>query len=75
MLDDAVQVVQLENPQITNLIEQQDAIILGYPTQFSNAPLMVRDFIKRNPGLWKGKKVFCVNTMGLFSGGRKKANC
>ena len=29
---------------------------------------MVRDFIKRNASLWKGKKVFCVNTMGLFSG-------
>ncbi len=29
---------------------------------------MVRDFIKRNGSLWKGKKLFLVNTMGLFSG-------
>ena len=41
---------------------------MGYPTQFSNAPFMVRDFIKKNGSLWKGKKVFCVSTMGLFSG-------
>lgn len=37
-------------------IRSQDTIILGYPTQFSNAPFMVRDFIKRNAFLWKGKK-------------------
>ena len=49
------------------MLEKQDTIILGYPTQFSNAPFMVRDFIKRNAFLWKGRKVFCVNTMGLFS--------
>lgn len=29
---------------------------------------MVRDFIKKNNSLWTGKKVFCINTMGLFSG-------
>ena len=29
---------------------------------------MVRDFIRKNRYLWKDKKVFCVNTMGLFSG-------
>jgi len=49
-------------------VEQQDTIVLGYPTQFSNAPFMVRDFIKRNGSLWKGKKLFLINTMGLFSG-------
>ena len=56
MLDDTAKTVPLENPQIANIIEQQDMIILGYPTQFSNAPFMVRDFIKRNYQLWKGKK-------------------
>lgn len=68
LLDDAAQTVPLENPQIAEMLEKQGTIILGYPTQFSNAPFMVRDFIKRNSELWKGKKVFCVNTMGLFSG-------
>lgn len=68
LLDDVAQTFPLENPQIAEMLEKQDKIILGYPTQFSNAPFMVRDFIKRNSELWKGKKVFLVNTMGLFSG-------
>lgn len=68
LLDDTAKCFPLEYPQITDMIEKQDTIFLGYPTQFSNAPFMVRDFIKRNALLWKGKKVFCVNTMGLFSG-------
>lgn len=68
LLDDTAKSVPLEHPQITHMLEKQNTIILGYPTQFSNAPFMVRDFIKRNASLWKGKKVFCVNTMGLFSG-------
>ena len=58
----------LENPESAKMIEAEDTIILGYPTQFSNAPFMVRDFIEKNAGLWQGRKVYCVNTMGLFSG-------
>lgn len=68
LMDDTAQCVPLESPQITSILEEQNIIILGYPTQFSNAPFMVRDFIVRNSSIWKGKKVFCVNTMGLFSG-------
>ena len=37
------------------------------PTQFSNAPVMVRDFIKLND-IWGNKRVLCVTTMGAFSG-------
>ena len=58
----------LENPESAKMIEAEDTIILGYPTQFPNAPFMVRDFIEKNAGLWQGRKVYCVNTMGLFSG-------
>lgn len=68
MLDNNAQTFPLENQQVAKILEQHDTIILGYPTQFSNAPFMVRDFIKENSNLWKGKKVFCLNTMGLFSG-------
>ena len=68
LLDGTARCIPLETPCITHMLENENTIILGYPTQFSNAPFMVCDFIKRNPGLWKGKKVFCVNTMGLFSG-------
>ena len=49
-------------------LKHNDFIVLAYPVQFSNAPFMVRDFIRRYSELWKGKKVLCVATMGLFSG-------
>lgn len=68
LIDDTAKCVPLESPQIVRILEKRETIILGYPTQFSNAPFMVRDFIKKNDSLWKGKKVFCINTMGLFSG-------
>lgn len=68
LLDESAQVVPLEDDKVAALIARHDFIILAYPTQFSNAPIMVRDFIKQNPALWRGKTVFCVVTMGLFSG-------
>lgn len=54
--------------QVIEKIRQNDTIILAYPTQFSNVPFMVRDFIHRNPDIWTGKKVLCMTTMGAFSG-------
>ena len=68
LLDDTAQCVPIEDLQTDALLEKEDTIVLGYPTQFSNAPFMVRDFIKKNRSLWNGKKLFIVNTMGLFSG-------
>lgn len=68
LLDPDAVSLPLENPESAKMIEAEDTIILGYPTQFSNAPFMVRDFIEKNAALWQGRKVFCVNTMGLFSG-------
>lgn len=68
LLDDTASCVPLESPHVIDLLAGQSVIILGYPTQFSNVPFMVRDFIGKNCCLWKGKSVFCINTMGLFSG-------
>lgn len=68
LLDAAAECIPLEAPHVTETLEMQSTIILGYPTQFSNAPFMVRDFIRKNRCLWNGKSVFCLNTMGLFSG-------
>lgn len=68
LLDTSALNIPLEHTEIIQILEKHDIIILGYPTQFSNAPFMVRDFIKSNTSLWNGKKVFCINTMGLFSG-------
>lgn len=64
---DAV-VMSLDNPNLVKEIESNDVIFLGYATQFSNSPYMVRDFIHKNAALWRGKYVFCMATMGAFSG-------
>lgn len=61
-------VMSLENPNLVKAIEKNDVIFLGYPVQFSNSPYMVREFIHKNSTIWKGKQVFCITTMALFSG-------
>lgn len=68
LVDDSAKVMPLEYANIIEEIEKNSFIILGYPTQYSNAPYMVRDFISRNKFLWNEKKILCVATMGAFSG-------
>lgn len=60
LIDNSAKVFPLEMPNLIEEIKKSDTIILGYPTQYSNAPYMVRDFIKQNSSLWKDKKIFCV---------------
>ncbi|MBQ8965483.1 EFR1 family ferrodoxin [Ruminococcus sp.] len=67
LIDENTEILPIESEGIKEKIAAADDIILGYPTQFSNAPIMVRDFIKHND-IWRGKRVLCVATMGLFSG-------
>lgn len=67
-LDDAGQLVPMEAPEAGELLSRHDRILLGYPIQYSNLPVMVRDFIVCNAEQWKGKQVLCLVTMGLFSG-------
>ena len=67
LIDENAIVMPLESENIVDVIKNNEIIILGYPTQFSNAPIMVRDFIKDND-IWKNKKILCVTTMGAFSG-------
>lgn len=68
LLDNSAKAIPLESTNIIEEIKKNSTIILGYPTQFSNTPYMVRDFINRNKSLWNGKKILCVATMGAFSG-------
>ncbi|MDD7220261.1 MAG: EFR1 family ferrodoxin [Clostridia bacterium] len=60
--------IPMDNELSGDVILEHNMVILAYPTQFSNIPFMVRDFIERNASVWRGKKVFCLATMGLFSG-------
>ena len=68
LLDVTAKTVPLENPGVIEQIKNNDTIIFGYPIQFSNAPYIVRDFIKKNYRIWEKKKILCVATMGAFSG-------
>lgn len=68
MLDKTATVISIENDEVVEEIKKNDGIIIGYPTQYSNAPFMIKDFIKINRHLWNGKKILCVTTMGMFSG-------
>lgn len=68
LLDGQATMVPIESEGAVQAVAANDEILLAYPTQFSNVPYMVRDFIKQNRELWSGKKVFCMTTMGLFSG-------
>ena len=62
------QAFSIETPEIDKLLANEDTIVFGHPIQFSNAPKIVRDFILSHRELFRGKKVFIIATMGLFSG-------
>ncbi len=59
--------VPIESPGVDEALKD-DELILAYPTQFSNIPYLVRDFINNHADIWQGKKVFLITTMGLFAG-------
>lgn len=68
LLDETAQAVPMETKEAVEALSRQDFVILAYPVQYSNVPVLVRDFITNHAPLWKDKKVLCVATMGLFSG-------
>lgn len=69
LIDQSARAIPLECcKDVIDAIQCNDTIVLGYPTQFSNAPYMVREFISKNSALWQGKNILCVATMGAFSG-------
>ena len=68
LLDGAADCCAMESEGAEGAMEANEFIVFGYPTQYSNAPLFVRDFIKSHGQLWRGKKILCMATMGLFSG-------
>lgn len=60
--------MSIEDFSLNDTINQDDFIVLAHPVYFSNLPKIVRDFINGNGDFFKGKKVFIIATMGLFSG-------
>lgn len=67
-LDVAAKCVPIEGAEAVGAIRDSEEVVLAYPTQFSNVPYMVKDFVRRNAELWRGKRIFLITTMGAFSG-------
>lgn len=58
----------IEDNEVLEKIKNDNEIVIGYPVQYSNIPKIVRDYIVDNQYIWKGKNIFIIATMGLFSG-------
>lgn len=58
----------IEKKEAVEVLRSHEALILAYPIQYSNLPDIVRVFIEQNRECWRGKQVFLMATMGLFSG-------
>ena len=58
----------IEDKAAVSALSEDNEIVLGYPVYYSSIPKIMRDFIENNAELWRGKNVFIIATMGLFSG-------
>lgn len=58
----------IEQDEAVTYMKSNREIVISYPVQFSNIPKILHDYIVTNGQLWKGKKIFIIATMGLFSG-------
>lgn len=58
----------IEEKKAVEYLTEELYITLAYPIYYSNLPKIVKDFIDQHAALWKGKEVFIIATMGLFSG-------
>ena len=66
--DETAKAFAIEDENIIRYIKDNEELVFSYSVQYSNIPKMLKDFIDQNQLLWKGKKVFVIATMGLFSG-------
>jgi len=58
----------IEEDETLEKIKKDNAIVIGYPVQYSSIPKILRDYIVDNRHIWNGKNIFIIATMGLFSG-------
>lgn len=67
-LEPGAKAYSIEDKNVLEELEREEEIILGYPVYYSNLPKILGDFLEDHASLWKGKKIYLVATMGLFSG-------
>ena len=60
--------VSIEDEACGELLKRHGDIILAYPVYFSDLPQIVREFICKNSANFRGKNVFIIATMEIFSG-------
>lgn len=68
LYDKNIEIAPLEDKDTIEKATYHKDIIFAYPIYYSNLPKIVRDFICENSDVWKGKRIFVIATMGLFSG-------
>lgn len=66
--DETARAYAIEDEDIAGYIRDSAQIVFSYSVQYSNLPKMLKDFIDNNNEIWKGKSIFVIATMGLFSG-------
>ena len=67
-LDYAPEAYAIEDEAAAAQLARHEEILLAYPVQYSDVPMILRQFISDHAELWRGKRVFVVATMALFSG-------
>lgn len=67
-IESGAEMFALENARAAEAVRGADEIVFAYPVYYSNLPKIVRDFITDNAELWRGKRIFIIATMGMFSG-------
>ncbi|MDO5046553.1 EFR1 family ferrodoxin [Campylobacter sp.] len=67
-LDGDILAVSIEDESCAKHLKEHSEIILAYPVYFSDIPRIVREFLYENKANFKGKKVFIISTMEIFSG-------
>lgn len=67
-IDCSARCMSIEETNVVSEIQKSVTVILAYPIYYSNLPKIVHDFIMKNHTAFKGKNIFVIATMGLFSG-------
>lgn len=67
-LDYAPEVYAIEEEAAAAQLALHEEILLAYPVQYSDVPMILRRFVRDHAELWPGRRVFVVATMALFSG-------
>lgn len=66
--DNSCPAFSIEQQEAIEQIKENREIVISYPVQFSNIPKILYDYVVANQQLWRGKRIFIIATMGLFSG-------